>query len=197
MKGAYFDQSSKILITFLISGQMLSRIIGCRGGPCLCLLAGDLEKALTAIFIRLFMQIEMMKWNFFSKNMSSPCKTQAVNMIQVMENFPQTDFKFFFLVPGHHSFDTSSAVSSEKITNKENKIHKHKTKQKKRESRSQQLVTIVSINGEVTTVRTVCKKLPEKQVKISRSKTLPSSLYKNSLKVTVNGAGCFDFKEEF
>ena len=102
-----------------------------------------------------------------------------------------------FQLSGHHSFDTSSAVSSEKATNKENKIHKHKIKQKKREARSQQLVTIVSIDGEVTTVRTVCKKLPEKPVKISRSKTLPSSLYKNSLKVTVNGAGCFDFKEEF
>lgn len=99
-------------------------------------------------------------------------------------------------ISGHHSFDTSSADSSEKCTSKENRIHKQKIKQKKKESRSQ-LVTIVSINGEVTTFRTVCKKLPEKQVKISRSKTLPSSLYKNSLKVTVNGAGCFDFKEEF
>ena len=99
-------------------------------------------------------------------------------------------------IPGHHSFDTSSAVSSDKTAYKENRIQKHKIKQKKKESRSQ-LVTIVSINGEVTTFRTVCKKMPEKQVKISRSKTLPSSMYKNSLKVTVNGAGCFDFKEEF
>ena len=97
-------------------------------------------------------------------------------------------------ISGHHSFDTSSADSSEKMTNKKTKMHKQK--QKKKESRSQ-LVTIVSINGEVTTFRTVCKKQPEKQVRISRSKTLPSSLYKNSLKVTVNGNGCFDFKEDF
>ena len=117
------------------------------------------------------------------------------------KNFSISQCTLFTLYPplkisGHHSFDTSSADSSEKSTSKETRIHKQKIKQKKKESRSQ-LVTIVSINGEVTTFRTVCKKLPEKQVKISRSKTLPSSLYKNSLKVTVNGAGCFDFKEEF
>ena len=140
----------------------------------------------------------MMKWNFSLKNMFFPCKTPAVNMILVK----RSSLILFSLlyphiqIPGHHSFDTSSAVSSDKTAYKENRIQKHKIKQKKKESRSQ-LVTIVSINGEVTTFRTVCKNMPEKQVKISRSKTLPSSMYKNSLKVTVNGAGCFDFKEEF
>ena len=175
----------------------MSLIIECQGGPCHCLPAGGLGKALIATYIQIFIQTQMMKWNFFLKNMFFPCRTPAVNMIQVKTS----QCTLFTLYPslkisGHHSFDTSSADSSEKSTSKETRIHKQKIKQKKKESRSQ-LVTIVSINGEVTTFRTVCKKLPEKQVKISRSKTLPSSLYKNSLKVTVNGAGCFDFKEEF
>ena len=176
----------------------MSLIIGCQGGPCHCLPAGGLQKALIATYIRIFIQTEMMKWNFFLKNMFFPCRTRAVNMIQVNIYFLMHTFHPYppLKISGHHSFDTSSADSSEKCNSKENRIHKQKIKQKKKESRSQ-LVTIVSINGEVTTFRTVCKKLPEKQVKISRSKTLPSSLYKNSLKVTVNGAGCFDFKEEF
>ena len=94
--------------------------------------------------------------------------------------------------------ETSSGYSG---SLKKNFSKKTKTKYNDKDVSSSRikLVTIVNIDGEVTSFKTVRKKYPEKNVKISRSKTLPSqsSLYKNSLKVTVNGTGCLDFKEVF
>ena len=94
--------------------------------------------------------------------------------------------------------ETSSGYSG---SLKKNCSKKTKTKNNDKDVSSSRikLVTIVNIDGEVTSFKTVRKKYPEKNVKISRSKTLPSqsSLYKNSLKVTVNGTGCLDFKEVF
>ena len=94
--------------------------------------------------------------------------------------------------------ETSSGYSG---SLKKNFSKKNKTKNNDKDVSSSRikLVTIVNIDGEVTSFKTVRKKYPEKNVKISRSKTLPSqsSLYKNSLKVTVNGTGCLDFKEVF
>ena len=96
---------------------------------------------------------------------------------------------------GHHSLETSSGYSGSLKNNFSKKIKDHKDASSSR----LKLVTIVNINGEVTSFKTVRKKYPEKNVKVSRSKTLPSqsSLYRNSLKVTVNGTGCLDFKEVF
>ena len=71
------------LWTVSFPGQRLSLIIEYLGGPCHCLPAGGLRKALIATYIQIFIQTEMMKWNFFLKNMFFPCRTPAVNMIQV------------------------------------------------------------------------------------------------------------------
>ena len=95
---------------------------------------------------------------------------------------------------GHHSFETDSANSSDKISN----VQKRKSRSKARGEVRSRLVTIVNINGEVTSFKTVHKK----QVRITRSKTMPSqssqsSLHKTPSKVTVNGTGCWEFKEDF
>ena len=85
-------------------------------------------------------------------------------------------------------------ISVEKQSRKRNKTRDNP------EDQTRKLVTIVNINGDITSFKTVLKKYPQtKNAKIARSKTLPaqSSLYKNSLKVTVNGTGCLDFKEQF
>ena len=114
-------------------------------------------------------------------------------MIQVEE---QIIFKIQYIssIPGLHSIDTNSSKSVEKQSRKRNKTRDNP------EDQTRKLVTIVNINGDITSFKTVLKKYPQtKNAKIARSKTLPaqSSLYKNSLKVTVNGTGCLDFKEQF
>ena len=100
---------------------------------------------------------------------------------------------------GHHSLETSSGYSGSLKNNFSKKDRPKNQDHKDASSSRLKLVTIVNINGEVTSFKTVRKKYPEKNVKVSRSKTLPSqsSLYRNSLKVTVNGTGCLDFKEVF
>ena len=92
---------------------------------------------------------------------------------------------------GLQSIETNSSKSVRKQRNKKNKKH---------EESPTKLVTIVNINGEITSFKTVFKRYPQaKNSKIARSKTLPpqSSLYRNNLKVTVNGTGFFEFKEQF
>ena len=95
--------------------------------------------------------------------------------------------------------ETSSGYSGSLKNNFSKKDRPKNQDHKDASSSRLKLVTIVNINGEVTSFKTVRKKYPEKNVKVSRSKTLPSqsSLYRNSLKVTVNGTGCLDFKEVF
>ena len=108
----------------------------------------------------------------------------------------ENNFKIQYIssIPGLHSIDTNSSKSVEKKSRKRNKTRDNP------EDQTRKLVTIVNINGDITSFKTVLKKYPQtKNAKIARSKTLPaqSSLYKNSLKVTVNGTGCLDFKEQF
>lgn len=111
------------------------------------------------------------------------------------DHFDRLQKKFKLLCfSGHHSFETDSANSNDKIS----KFQKRKSRSKARGEVRSRLVTIVNINGEVTSFKTVHKK----QVRITRSKTMPSqssqsSLHKNPSKVTVNGTGCWEFKEDF
>ena len=72
---------------------------------------------------------------------------------------------------GLHSLETTSASSSQR---------KSKAKNNRR------LVTIVKINGETSTFRTLSTKCTDRTLKITRSKTLPS-YHKQKLLLTVNG----------
>jgi len=96
---------------------------------------------------------------------------------------------------GHHSLDTNSARSTINTT----KFRKQMTNKKSDTKSKSKLVTIVNINGDVTTFKTVCKSYREKSGKVSRSKTLPSQagFYRNNLKISVNGAGSLNFIEPF
>lgn len=96
---------------------------------------------------------------------------------------------------GHHSLDTNSARSTINTT----KFRKQMTNKKSDTKSKSKLVTIVNINGDVTTFKTVCKTYREKSGKVSRSKTLPSQagFYRNNLKISVNGAGSLNFIEPF
>merc|ERR1712130_1024935 len=68
---------------------------------------------------------------------------------------------------GHHSLETSSGYSGSLKNNFSKKDRPKKQDHKDASSSRLKLVTIVNINGEVTSFKTVRKKYPEKNVKVS------------------------------